>query len=400
MNRVDEKAPDREPVVIIGAGPAGIAAAASLCELGVSSLLIDRASELASSWRNRYDCLKLDTNKWFSRLPGRPYPKHTPMFPSREQAADYYELHAQAPAIRLSLNTSVERLDPLLGGDWRLQTSNGLVDARHVVIATGRAQIPVLPRWSGLDTYTGDFLHSSTYRSPKPYAGKRVLVVGSGASGMDIAHDLARGGAARVWLAVRTPPNILLRSLFGVVPGDVLLRPLFRLRPTAADAILRTLRLLTVGDLADVGLPIPPMGPFAAAHQRAISPSIVDKEVVHAIRRGQITIVSNVAAIETATVSLVDGTQLEPEVLIAATGYRTGLEPLVGNLDVLDDSGAPRAMAPEPAARGLWFIGYQLGPTALGIAGQQSRPLAREIADDVAAHEKRKTYDARTRTRP
>jgi cation diffusion facilitator CzcD-associated flavoprotein CzcO len=386
-------------VIIIGAGPAGIAAAASLCELGVSSLLIDRTDQLASSWRNRYDCLKLDTNKWFSRLPGRPYPKHTPMFPTREQAADYYERHAQAPAIRLSLNTSVERVDPLLGGDWRLQTSNGLVDARHVVIATGRAQIPALPGWPGLDTYTGEFLHSSAYRSPKPYVGKRVLVVGSGASGMDIAHDLARGGAAKVWLAVRTPPNILLRSLFGVVPGDVLLRPLFGLRPNAADAILRRLRLLTVGDLADVGLPIPSMGPFAAAHQRAISPSIVDKEVVRAIRRGQITIVGNVAGIDTATVSLVDGTRLEPEVLIAATGYRTGLEPLVGDLGVLDDSGAPRAMAPEPAARGLWFIGYQLGPTALGIAGQQSRPLARQIASDVAAQEEKNGNSARTRTR-
>ena len=381
---------DQEPVVIIGAGPAGIAAAVSLAELGVRSVIIDREGQVASSWRGRYDRLNLDTNKWISRLPGRPYPKGTPSFPTRIQVADYLERHAHIDGIDHRLNTAVERVEPLDDGGWQLQTSGGNIAARHVVVATGRANTPVIPEWPGLNTFTGELLHSSAYRNAVPYVGKRVLVVGSGASGMDIAHDLATGGAAKVWLAVRTPPNILLRSLPGGIPGDLLLRPMFQLSPSVADTILRFLRLVRLGDLSEFGLPIPEEGAFSAAHRRAISPSIIDMDVIKAIRRNEIEVVQTVASVDTAGVSLVDGTLVQPEVVIAATGYRPGLESMVGHLDVLDDDGVPQIMAPKPASKGLWFIGYQLGPSLLGIAGQQSRPLARMIANDLGAQPKTK----------
>ena len=376
---------DQEQVVILGAGPAGVAAAVSLAESGVRSLIVDRERQVASSWRGRYDRLKLDTNKWFSCLPNRPYPKGTPIFPTRVQVADYYERHTQMVGIERRLNTAVKRVDPLDDGGWQLHTSDGNIAARHVVVATGRAHTPVVPEWPGLETFAGEFLHSSTYRNAVPFAGKRVLVVGTGASGMDIAHDLATGGAAKVWLAVRTPPNILLRSLPGGLPGDAVLRPLFHLSPTVADTILRFLRSVSLGDLSEFGLPIPEEGAFAAAHRRAISPSIIDIDVIDAIRHGEIEVVQTVESVHPAGVSLVDGTLVQPEVVVAATGYRSGLESMVGHLDVLDDHGFPRIMAPKPASKGLWFIGYQLGPTLLGIAGQQSRPLARMIAKDLAA---------------
>ena len=381
---------DQEPVVIIGAGPAGIATAVSLAELGVRSVIIDREAQVASSWRGRYDRLKLDTNKWISRLPGRPYPKGTPSFPTRIQVADYLERHAHIDGIDHRLNTGVERVEPLADGGWQLQTSGGNIAARHVVVGTGRANTPVIPAWPGLNTFTGELLHSSAYGNAVPYVGKRVLVVGSGASGMDIAHDLATGGAAKVWLAVRTPPNILLRSLPGGIPGDLLLRPMFQLSPSVADTIIRFLRLVRLGDLSEFGLPIPEEGAFSAAHRRAISPSIIDMDVIKAIRRNEIEVVQTVASVDTAGVSLVDGTLVQPEVVIAATGYRPGLESMVGHLDVLDDDGVPQIMAPKPASKGLWFIGYQLGPSLLGIAGQQSRSLARMIANDVGTQPKTK----------
>ena len=144
----------------------------------------------------------------------------------------------------------MERVEPLADGGWQLQTSGGNIAARHVVVGTGRANTPVIPDWPGLNTFTGELLHSSAYGDAVPYVGKRVLVVGSGASGMDIAHDLATGGAAKVWLAVRTPPNILLRSLPGGIPGDLLLRPMFQLSPSVADTILRFLRLVRLGGIS------------------------------------------------------------------------------------------------------------------------------------------------------
>jgi cation diffusion facilitator CzcD-associated flavoprotein CzcO len=381
---------DQEPVVIIGAGPAGVAAAVSLAELGVRSVLIDRADQVAASWRGRYGRLKLDTSKWFSHLRGRPYPKGTPVYPTRDQVADYIEKHAYLDGIEVRLNTAVERIDRHAAGGWRVLTSRGHIAAHHVVVATGRANAPHIPEWPGLQGFEGDLLHSSAYRNSAPFDGKRVLVVGAGASGMDIAYDLAAGAVAKVWLAVRTPPNILLRTWFGGIPGDLLVRPMFRLPVRVADAILRFLRSRGIGDLSEFGLPVPEEGAFAAAHRRAISPSIVDMDVIEAVRRGEIEVVQTVASVHPTGVSLVDGTLVQPDVMIAATGYRCGLESMVGHLDVLDDHGVPQIMAPKPASKGLWFIGYQLGPSLLGIVGQQSRPTARMIANDVGTQPKTK----------
>jgi hypothetical protein len=163
---------------------------------------------------------------------------------------------------------------------------------------------------------------------------------------------------------------------------------MFHLPPSLADTILRFLRSLRLGDLSEFGLPTPEEGAFASAHLRGISPSIIDADVINAVKRNEIEVVRTVAFVDTGGVSLVDGTLIQPEVVIAATGYRPGLESMVGHLDVLDDLGVPQIMAPKPASKGLWFIGYQLGPSLLGIAGQQSRPLARMIAKDLGAQPK------------
>ena len=260
-----------------------------------------------------------------------------------------------------------------------------------MVVAVGRANTPHIPEWPGLDTFKGELLHSSTYRNAVPFAGKRVLVVGSGASGMDIAHDLATGGAAHVWLAVCARPQTSCCAPGPVgSPGDLVLRPMFRLPVSLADAILRFLRSRGLGDLSGFGLPIPEEGAFAAAHRRGISPSIIDMDVIEAVRRSEIEVVQTVASVHPAGVSLVDGNPIQPDVVISATGYRCGLESMVGHLAVLDDHGAPRIMAPKPATTGLWFVGDELGPSLLGIAAKQSRPLARMIANDLAAQPKPK----------
>jgi cation diffusion facilitator CzcD-associated flavoprotein CzcO len=365
------------PVAIVGAGPAGISTALSLKDRGVPALLVDRASEVASSWRSRYDRLKLNTGRQFSHLPGRPYPKGTPTWPTRDQVVEHLDTHLRRADIDVRLNTTVNRIDPYPGG-WRLQTSSGNIDACDVVVAIGLMHTPLRPDWPG--TFTGEVIHSSAYRNPVPFAGRRVLVVGSGSSGMEIAHDLATGGATKVWLAVRTPPNIMLRRGPGGLPGEVISLPLFHAPRRIADRIALAVRPRFIGDLTEFGLPEPKEGPFARLARLGAVPSLVDIDVIDAIRDGSIEVVAAVQGFVGAGVCLVDGRRLEPDVLVCATGYSNGLRPMVGHLGVLDERDKPRASGPRPAAVGLWFIGYTSRPAVIGFMAKQSRQIARKIA--------------------
>ena len=140
------------------------------------------------------------------------------MFPPRDEVVRYLEQYATSHALDVRYETSVERIDPD-GDGWLLRTSTGDVAARHVIVATGYAHTPVIPAWPGRETFSGRLLHSAEYRNATTFGGADVLVVGSGCSAMEIAYELATGGAARVRLAVRTSPNILLRSAVGPVIG-------------------------------------------------------------------------------------------------------------------------------------------------------------------------------------
>jgi len=371
-------------VVIIGAGPGGVSAAVCLHDLGIRPLLIDRADHVAASWRGRYDRLKLNTGRQFSHLPNRPYPKGTPTFPTRDQVVAYLDHHAREDGIALRLGTSVKRIDRSSRG-WRLTTSAGDIDARQVVVATGYENSPVVPDWQGKDRFTGELMHSSAYRNPGPFVDKQVLVVGAGSSAMEIAHDLATGGAAKVWLAVRTPPNIILRTLPGGLPGDLMATPLYHFPVRFADAIARAARRAAIGDLTSFGLPVPNEGIFSRSARLGRAPAILDIEVIDAIKNSAIEVVAAVSALGGGSVTLADGTVLDPDVVIAATGYKRGLEQLVGHLGVLDERGNPRALAPVPAAEGLQFLGFLARPSLIGYMGKQSKRMAKQIARELSA---------------
>ena len=371
-------------IVIIGAGPAGISVALSLRDRGLRPLLIDRADQVGASWRGRYDRLKLNTGRPFSHLPNRPYPKGTPMFPTRDDVVAHLDRHAREDRIELRLGTEVNRIDRRVDG-WRLLTSTGEIDARQVVVANGNQHTPQIPRWPGADAYTGEMLHSSEYRNPSRYQGRKVLVVGAGSSGMEIAHDLATGGAANVWLAVRTPPNIMLRSLPGGLPGDLVSRPLYRAPVRIADAISRKARLANLGDLTEFGLPIPEIGVFTGVKRFDQVPALVDTDVIDAIKDRSIAVVATVESFDGDKVVLVDGSRLEPHAVVLATGYRRGLDSLVGHLGVLDANGKPVVTGERPAAAGLRFIGYDIRPSLVAYMARQSTRMAKRIQRELSA---------------
>ncbi|HZA11516.1 NAD(P)/FAD-dependent oxidoreductase [Mycobacterium sp.] len=370
-------------VVVIGAGPSGVATALSLRDRGLRPLLIDRADQVGSSWRGRYDRLKLNTGRRTSHMPNRPYASGTAVFPTRDQVVDHLDRHAHEDGIELRLCTEVTRIDRDSGG-WWLSTSSGEISAQQVVVATGYEHTPRVPEWPGKDGFRGEVLHSSAYRNPTPYLGKRVLVVGAGSSALEIVHDIATGGAAKAWLAVRTPPNIMLRALPGGFPSDYLATRLYDSPTRLADAMGQVARRIEIGDLTEFGLPTPDEGAFARGKRLGRAPAIVDKEVIHAIRDRRFEVVPTIDTFEGSCVVLVDGQRLQVDAVICATGYRRGLESLVGHLGVLDERGLPRAAGENPAAPGLRFVGFLSRPGLIAFVAKQSKRVANCIAEELA----------------
>jgi cation diffusion facilitator CzcD-associated flavoprotein CzcO len=200
---------------------------------------------------------------------------------------------------------------------------------------------------------------------------------------MEIAHDLASGAAAKVWLAVRTPPNMVARQGPGPVPGDFIAVTLWHAPQRFADAFARFGRRMDFGDLSEFGLPVPEEGVFTRARRLGMAPSIVDKEVVEAVRDGSIEVVRAVESLDETGVLLDDGARMEPDSVICATGYLRGLGPLVGHLGVLGEREVPVAVGPDAAAPGLRFIGYVPRPGGLGYMGKEAKRAARAIAREL-----------------
>ena len=369
-------------VVVIGAGQAGIASALALKDRGIAAIVVDEADQVASRWQGRYDRLRLNSSRPTSHLPGRPYPKGTPMFPTRDQVVEHIQGHARDAGLELLLGTRVERLSRGNGG-WTVETGNGELGARQVVLATGYEDEPLVPDWDGRESFAGDVIHSADYRNADRFESRKVLVVGPGCSGMEIAHDLAMGGAAKVWLAVRTPPTIISRAGPGGLPGEWIGMALLYFPTRFADAFARFGSRQDFGDLNEYGLPVPEEGLMTRFRRDGTVPSIVDSEVIDAIKEGAVEVVGAVESLDSTGVALADGSRVEPDAIICATGYRRALEPLVGHLGVLDYRGRPAIAAPKPAAAGLRFVGYTSRPGALGFMSRQAKRSAKAVAREL-----------------
>ncbi|WP_079031784.1 flavin-containing monooxygenase [Streptomyces specialis] len=381
------------PVHVIGAGPAGLAVAASLARRGVRTVVVEKSADVGASWRGHYDRLRLHTTRRWSSLPGMRIPRSAGRWVRRDDFVRYLESYARHHRIELAAGVEVFGIDRPRPGDddWVLRATGGrLLRAGAVVVATGHHHTPYLPDWPGLDGYAGELLHASAYRSPAPFEGRDVLVVGTGNSGAEIAADLAFGGAGRVRLAVRTAPHILRRATLGwpSQAGAILCR---RLPVVVTDRLPRPVGRLLTG-LAGHGLPRPATGLYSRA--RAGSFPVVDAGLVRAVRRGLVRPVAAVEAFDGGKVVLADGETIAPDAVIAATGYRRGLAPLVGHLGVLDGDGGPLVHGAEthPAAEGLYFIGFT-NP----ISGNL-RELARD-APKIAAAIVRRQADEETARR-
>ena len=291
----------------------------------------------------------------------------------------YFDRYVQRQHIALKLGCEVHRVDRA-GGVWQLDTSSGVIRTPAIVLATGNYSAPTIPSWPGLSRFNGEIVHSADFTNAWPYRGRDVLVVGAGNSAADIAVQLANDGARRIWLAVRTPPHLVRRAM-GPVPSDIFLELSARVPARMIDPLIaRMIRLMWGGDLSAYGFQRPPLGLKATVETRGRIPTLAD-ELIDAVRMGRVEVVGAVKAIESAGVILADGTSVAPQVIIAATGFDTNLDGLVGHLGVLDEHGNPCGGFASHVGDGMFAIGYGIPPNGpLRAIRINATPLAREVA--------------------
>lgn len=360
-------------MLIAGAGASGLGVAAALTRRGIRPVLLDRDSQIGGTWARRYDRLRLHTVRRFSGLPYHPVPRSQPRYVPTKSYARYLADYARQFELDVRLGQPVRRVRRD-GAGWMVATDREW-RARAVVIAMGRHNVPRLPEWAGSSDFRGRLLHSHAYANGYMAAGKRVLVIGIGNSGAEIAADLVESGAAQVSIAVRTPPPITAREIAGI-PVQLLGMFFAPFPPAFVDRLGRALRRIGTGDLRPHGLGAEQWGPFTARR-----PPVIDVGFLEHLKAGRIAVRPDVARFTRGGVVFTDGSDAHVDVVVAATGYATGLGEILDVPGVLDARGYPLAEVPCPT---LYFAGYAESPRGQLYESARSAPgLALRIERDL-----------------
>ncbi|MFC7976633.1 flavin-containing monooxygenase [Streptomyces cinereoruber] len=346
-------------VAVIGGGQSGLAAAHSLLREGLRPVILEASGQAAGSWPHYYDSLTLFSPARYSPLPGLAFGGDLDRYPHRDEVVAYllrYAEHLDADIRTGHRVTSVRQAKE----GFELDLAGGQkLGAGAVVTATGGFGRPNRPALPGLETFTGTLLHTAQYRTPVPFAGRRVVVVGAGNSAVQIAVELAR--AARVSLASRAPVR------------------LFPQQPLGRDLHF----WLTV-----TGLDSAPLGRF----QRRLSTMAVidDGHYRAALAAGRPDRRPMFTRVDGPVVTWADGAAEEVDAIILATGYRPDLGYLAPLPGALDRAGRPRHRDGTSLAHPrLAHVGLEwqrsLSSASLRGAGRDAARAARRIARQLRA---------------
>jgi putative flavoprotein involved in K+ transport len=328
MDRSGQLAPDPS-VIVVGGGQSGLAAARVLSELGVPALVLEASDRPVGSWPRYYDSLRLFSPAEYSSMPGMPFPGVPDRYPGRDEVATYLEQYAAGLPIEIRTSTRVETIHRE-GREFIVVTAEGQsLRTSGIVAASGSFSNPYRPTLTGEDGFTGELLHVADYRSPAPYIGRRVIVVGAGDSAAQVAVELS--SVACVTLAARHPVRFMPQRVGG---KDVH----YWLRETGFD-----------------GLP-------AAWLSTIVHGSVVTDSVglERALAEGRLDQRPMFVALDGNRVVWSDG-QCEPvDAIILATGYRPSLGYL-RELGALDGDGAPLQVGGISTTHpGLVYVGLEL----------------------------------------
>ncbi len=372
--------PERIPVVVVGAGPAGLAASHELQACGVQHRVLERGDTVGYTWANLYDSLTLHTGKHMSNLPGLPFPRSAPLFLPRRDFWEYLRHYARVFELPIETGCAVERITRS-DGTWTVRTSRAALDADAVVVATGIVANPKVPRLPGQERFGGRLAHSAGYKRAAPYVGRRVLVVGVGNSGAEIASEIARAGGT-VTIAVRSGANVVPLTLAGL-PIQYVAYWVRKLPRPVQEGAVALVRLITELRRGKPLLPRPAHGPLDAI-------PVIGFHLVDAIAEGLIDVRAGIAELTPEGARFSDGTVGRFDDIILATGFGAALGPL-GSLIQLDSKGFARrrdrvVSLDQPA---LYFVGHNYDATGgLYNIHRDSRLAARLIAGELARNER------------
>ncbi|RFU21951.1 flavin-containing monooxygenase [Geodermatophilus marinus] len=374
-------------VCIVGAGASGVTVAKSLRQRGVAFDWFEKGSALGGLWRydndsdtsSAYRSLQIDTSSRSLAYPDFPVPREWPAYLRARQVLEYLERYAAEFGVADALQTSTEvtSVEPA-GSRWSVTTDRyGTRGYDAVVVANGHLSVPRRPRFPG--TFSGQELHSHDYRTPEPFSGRSVVVVGMGNSGCDIAVDLARV-AGQVHLSTRRSAWILPKYLLGV-PTDrwsAFLTRRLRLPTPVARNLVASLARLAVGPQERFGVPRP-------AHAVHREHATIGQELLQYVAYDWIRVRPDIASLDGDRVRFTDGTSTTADVVLYATGYDPSFPFLPADLVArAEHGGRLYRRIVHPDAPGLYFAGLvqPVGPT-IPLVEVQGRWLARVLTGDV-----------------
>ncbi|RWG13122.1 NAD(P)/FAD-dependent oxidoreductase [Mesorhizobium sp.] len=359
-------------VVIVGAGPAGLAVGACLKRAGVDFIILEKASELAPAWRRHYRRLHLHTVKSFSSLPFLPFPKSHPRYVPREKVVAYLDAYAARFSLEPRFGVTVKSIRRA-GEKIVVETDAGPFNARKIVIATGNNAEPITPAFAGIETFKGEVLHSAAYTEATPYTARNVLVVGMGNTGAEIALDLAESGAHPT-ISVRRGVHIVPRQLFGVPIQMVGIasRPMPR---ALNDWMFPKILDLALGRLERYGIVRPKEGILKQIDAGRIP--VIDVGTVAAIKAGRIGILPDIVSFTEDGATFAGGQEQNFDAVIFATGYRPGYDGILPAELRPGKSG----VNPRATALGVYLVGFYNPVTGLlREIGIEAQAVARDIA--------------------
>lgn len=375
-------------ICIIGAGSSGVCAGKALRERGLAFDIFEKGSQLGGMWRyendngqsSAYRSLHIDTSKKSLGYPDFPIPADLPDYLSHEQVLTWLEAYADRFGVgeHVRFRSEVKQVAPTADGRWRVTLAGGEATTyRAVVVANGHLWSPRLPAFAG--RFDGQQIHSHHYRTPAPFEGKRVLVVGIGNSGVDIAVDVCRH-ARHVSLSTRRGAWLMPKYIMGV-PTDrwgAFFNRRLRFPTRWTRSIVARLAYLAIGDQRRFGIPRP-------AHPIWREHACVSQDLPSCIGHGWITIKPDVRELQGDHVLFTDGAREPFDALILATGYEARfpfLDPAIFSAGDRDVRLYRRIVA--PAVPGLYFIGLvqPIGPT-IPLVEVQARWIAAALAGAV-----------------